>query len=116
MGHIPAMLLITAACYAARDRLYRLFRSGEGWLWINVAIFALLFAVFLNTDLLRLYQRLAPSQHAIVARRRVKGSSTPILPGRRRCRNDIYGAEKLDWIGKALDRLNRSSYNRRLNR
>ena len=48
MGHIPAMLLIAAACYAARDRLYRLFRSGEGWLWINVAIFALLFAVFLN--------------------------------------------------------------------
>jgi hypothetical protein len=46
MGHVPAVLLIIAACYVYRERLFGLFRGGEGWIWNYVLIFVCLFAVF----------------------------------------------------------------------
>jgi hypothetical protein len=46
MGHVPAMILISTACFVHRDRLVALFRSGEGWVWNYVLIFACLFFQF----------------------------------------------------------------------
>jgi hypothetical protein len=46
MGQIPAVLLIIIALLVCRQRLSSLFRSGEGWVWNYILIFACLFAMF----------------------------------------------------------------------
>lgn len=45
-GHIPAFLIITAACLVYRDQLSRLFRCGEGWVWNYLLIFVCLLPTF----------------------------------------------------------------------
>lgn len=48
MGHLPAVLLITAACYVNRGRLRSLFRGREGWVWTYILIFAFLLLPFIS--------------------------------------------------------------------
>ena len=48
IGHLPALLLIVAACYVNRDRLLGLFRGREGWVWTYVLIFAFLLLPFIS--------------------------------------------------------------------
>jgi hypothetical protein len=47
VGHVPALLLILAACYVYRDCLFKLFRN-EPWVWTYVLIFVLLIAPFIS--------------------------------------------------------------------
>jgi hypothetical protein len=46
MGHLPAVLIIIAACVTYRDRLLLLLRSREGWVWNYILIFACLLLQF----------------------------------------------------------------------
>src|SRR6516164_7616992 len=46
IGHIPALLIIIAACSTYRERLFELFRSNEGWVWNFVLIFVCLLPTF----------------------------------------------------------------------
>ena len=48
IGHIPALLVITAACHVNRDRLLGLFRSRQAWVWTYVLIFVLLLIPFIS--------------------------------------------------------------------
>jgi len=46
IGHVPALLIIIAACSTYHERLFELFRSNEGWVWNFILIFVCLLPTF----------------------------------------------------------------------
>ena len=46
IGHIPALLIIIAACFTYHERLFELLRRNESWVWNFVLIFVCLLPTF----------------------------------------------------------------------
>ena len=46
IGHIPALLIIIAACFTYHERLFELLRRNESWVWNFILIFVCLLPTF----------------------------------------------------------------------